>query len=99
MIKKEEIQHIADLAKLKLSDKEAKKYQKELAQILDYVDQLQKISLKEEEKDNKILTNRIDNRFREDIPSEVQVELRKKFLKEAPQKKEKLIKTKSPLEQ
>ncbi|MCF7907073.1 Asp-tRNA(Asn)/Glu-tRNA(Gln) amidotransferase subunit GatC [Patescibacteria group bacterium] len=99
MIKKEEIQHIADLAKLKLNEKEAKKYQKELAQILDYVSQLQKISLEEKEGDNKILTNKIDNRFREDIPLKVQAELRKKFLKGVPQKKEELIKTRSPLEQ
>lgn len=98
MIKKEEIKHIADLAKLKLNEKEVKKYQKELAQILDYVSQLQKIPLKDEE-DDEILTNKSNNTFRLDHPLFSSTETKEKFLKGVPQKKGKLIKTRSPLEQ
>lgn len=96
MIKKEEIKHIADLAKLKLKEKEVKKYQKELAQILDYVSQLQKIPLKDEKESKEILTNRIHNTFRLDHPLSSSTETKERFLKGVPQKKGKLIKSRSP---
>lgn len=40
---KELINHIAELAHLKLTDEEIKKFQKELSQILDYVNQLNEV--------------------------------------------------------
>lgn len=40
---KELITHIAELAHLKLTDEEIKKFQKELSQILDYVNQLNEV--------------------------------------------------------
>jgi aspartyl/glutamyl-tRNA(Asn/Gln) amidotransferase C subunit len=43
MISREEVQHIAKLARLGLTEKEVKKYQKELSSILDYVGKLKKI--------------------------------------------------------
>jgi len=43
MITKEEVQHIAKLARLGLSESEIKKYQAQLGDILNYVDQLQKV--------------------------------------------------------
>jgi len=41
-IKKEEVKHIAELARLELSSAEIKKMQKEMQGILGYVEQLQK---------------------------------------------------------
>jgi aspartyl-tRNA(Asn)/glutamyl-tRNA(Gln) amidotransferase subunit C len=38
-----EVEHIALLARLELSDEEKKRYQKQLSHILDYVAQLQKL--------------------------------------------------------
>ena len=42
MISKEEVQHIAKLARLELTDKETEKMQKDLSAILDYFDLLKK---------------------------------------------------------
>ncbi len=42
MISKEEVEHIAKLARLELSDKETEKMQKDLSEILDYFDLLKK---------------------------------------------------------
>ena len=42
MISKEEVEHIAKLARLELSDGEVKKMQKDLSDILDYFDLLKK---------------------------------------------------------
>ena len=46
MIKKQEIKHIADLAKLEIDDKEAEKYSQELSQVVAYVDQLKEVDTK-----------------------------------------------------
>ena len=43
MLKKEEIQHIADLAKLELTDKEIEKMGKDLSGVLDYIEQLKEV--------------------------------------------------------
>ncbi len=40
---KEEIQHIADLARLDLSEGELEKYGSQLSGVLDYIDQLQEV--------------------------------------------------------
>lgn len=45
-ISKDEIKHIADLARLELSDEELKKYGNQLEQILGYIDQLQEVDIK-----------------------------------------------------
>lgn len=42
MISKEEVKHIAKLARLELTDKEIEKMQKDLSSILDYFDLLRK---------------------------------------------------------
>jgi aspartyl/glutamyl-tRNA(Asn/Gln) amidotransferase C subunit len=42
MISKEEVQHIAKLARLELTEKEIEKMQKDLSAILDYFDLLKK---------------------------------------------------------
>lgn len=44
-ISKEQVQHIAQLAKLKLSESEVKKYQEELTSILEYVSQIQEVDV------------------------------------------------------
>ena len=45
MISKEEVKHIADLARLELSEKEIEKMQKDLTSILDYFNLLKKAPL------------------------------------------------------
>jgi len=43
MLSKEEVQHIAKLARLGLSEEEIKKFQKELFSILDYFEKLKEV--------------------------------------------------------
>lgn len=43
MLSKEEVQHIAALARIGLTDKETEKYQKDLSAILDYFQKLQEL--------------------------------------------------------
>ena len=45
MISKEEVQHISKLARLELNDTELEKMQKDLGQILDYVETLKKVDV------------------------------------------------------
>jgi aspartyl-tRNA(Asn)/glutamyl-tRNA(Gln) amidotransferase subunit C len=45
MITKEEVQHIAGLARIGLSEKEVEKYSKDLSSILDWVEQLKEIDV------------------------------------------------------
>jgi aspartyl-tRNA(Asn)/glutamyl-tRNA(Gln) amidotransferase subunit C len=45
MISKEEVKHIAKLARLGLTEKEIERFQKELSSILDYVEKLKKADI------------------------------------------------------
>ncbi len=47
MISREEVQHIAKLARLGLTETEIKKFQKELSSILDYVEKLKRVDVTE----------------------------------------------------
>lgn len=44
-IKKEEVQHIAKLARLGLTEKEIEKHQKEFSKILDYIEKLKEVDI------------------------------------------------------
>lgn len=45
MITKEEVQHIAGLARIGLSEKEVEKYSKDISSILDWVKQLEEVDV------------------------------------------------------
>jgi aspartyl-tRNA(Asn)/glutamyl-tRNA(Gln) amidotransferase subunit C len=45
MLSKEETQHIAKLARLGLADEEIAKYQKDLSEILGYIDKLKEVDI------------------------------------------------------
>ncbi len=45
MIKKEEVKHIAKLARLGISQKEEEKFQKDLSSILDYINSLKEVDV------------------------------------------------------
>jgi aspartyl/glutamyl-tRNA(Asn/Gln) amidotransferase C subunit len=51
MLEKEQVQHIAGLARLKLTPEEIKKFQKDLSLILDYVNTLKRADISEQEID------------------------------------------------
>lgn len=49
MISKEEVKHVAGLARLSLSKKERERMQKDLSSILDYIEKLQELDVSEVE--------------------------------------------------
>jgi aspartyl-tRNA(Asn)/glutamyl-tRNA(Gln) amidotransferase subunit C len=56
MISKQEVQHITQLARLKLSEKEVEKYQREFSKILDYVGKLKEIDVSKIKHDSLVFT-------------------------------------------
>ncbi len=61
-----EVEHIAALARLDLSESEKERYREQLSAILDYVDQLQKLDTSKIEPTSSVLPSR--SRLREDKP-------------------------------
>ncbi len=96
MIDKEQIQHIAGLVKIKLTTSDIKKYQKHLGSILNYVDHLKKVKVQGIEPYQDLVGPR--NVFREDKVSISDEETNLSLLKEAPEKNDRFIKTKNPLQ-
>ncbi|MFA6525257.1 MAG: Asp-tRNA(Asn)/Glu-tRNA(Gln) amidotransferase subunit GatC [Patescibacteria group bacterium] len=63
-ISKDEVKHLAQLARIELTKEEVDKFQKQIASILDYVDKLEKVTV---EKGEKIVVTDIENILRNDI--------------------------------
>jgi aspartyl-tRNA(Asn)/glutamyl-tRNA(Gln) amidotransferase subunit C len=93
-ISKEQVEQIAVLARLELSEAEEKKFQDELSHILDYVETIQKADVKDVEPTANVTG--LKNVYREDkkIPSKL---ARDVILSNAPDKKDGYIKVKSVL--
>jgi len=111
MITKEEVKHIAKLARLGLTEKEIGKYQKELSSILDYIEKL-KIELPKEAKMKKKTKSsspevdiskieptsrsiRVENVEREDVEDKRQEARNRKLMELAPETKQGFLKVKS----
>ncbi len=87
-ITKEQVKHVAKLARLKLNEKELENYTKELSSILDYMEKLNELDTSNVEP----LTHTVENKnvFRED---ELGVSVKTEdALKNAPQKNDKYFK-------
>jgi aspartyl-tRNA(Asn)/glutamyl-tRNA(Gln) amidotransferase subunit C len=67
-ISKEEIEHIAVLARLSLTEEEKELFGPQLSGILGYMEQLNKLDTKEVEPTSHVLA--LENVMREDIPAE-----------------------------
>ena len=81
-INKDTVEHIADLARLKLSDKEIEKYQEDLSAIVNYVDKLKQADL-----DNYLVTEQISglaNVYRQDEVLDLSEEDKLELLKSSP---------------
>ncbi len=90
---KEEIEHIAKLARLGLSDKEKTKYSKELSGILDYMKKLNGVDTKNIEPTAQVTG--LENIFRKDgSPHEVDTEKIKKIIGQVPEREDNFVKTK-----
>lgn len=92
MISKEQVEHIAKLARIELTEEEKEKFTKELSSILDYVEQLNKVDVAKIKGISQVTG--LENVTREDdtkykIPASRQGgrDTRDKLLKEAPKRK------------
>jgi len=95
MISKEEVQHIAKLARLELSEIEIEKMQKDLSSILDYVDILKKAPLVKGKQGFR--TSREGTITRKDVADSKPASLANALVQAAPDKKDGYIKVKAIL--
>lgn len=92
MISKEEVLHIAKLARLQLTEKELEKMQKDMSAILDYFDLLKKAPGVEITRESTIYSALREDEIAKKDDSEA-----KKLLEDAPGKKDDYIKVKAIL--
>ncbi|MFH1822642.1 MAG: Asp-tRNA(Asn)/Glu-tRNA(Gln) amidotransferase subunit GatC [Patescibacteria group bacterium] len=95
-LSKKEIQHIANLARLELTEAELKKYGSQLSGVLDWIDQLKEVNTTNIEPTAQVTG--LENVWREDIIEEWDDNERKTALKQAPELEEGQIKVKRVLE-
>jgi len=95
MISKEEVKHIAKLARLGLTESEIRKFQRELSSILDYMEKLKEVDVSKVEPTSHSI--KVENVMKEDEPKEKKLELRKKLVEMAPEKEKGYLKVKSIL--
>ena len=88
-----QVQHIAELAKLNLSNEEVAKFQKQLSSILEYVELLNEVDTENVEPTAQ--TTGLENVYREDKPSKDQCLTQEELLSNAPEKQDGHIKTKA----
>ncbi len=93
MISKDEVQHIAKLARLELTEKETEKMQKDLSSILDYFNLLEKADTTKVQKP----IEKKANVLRKDEAIEKPASLANNLVQQAPDKKDGYIKVKSIL--
>ena len=90
---KKEVEHIALLARLKITDEEVEKFSHQLSQILEYVEQLQQVNT-----DGVELTAQVtglENILRDDVVDQCDGGTIKKTLALAPETEDDLIKARS----
>ncbi len=95
MIKKEEVKHIAKLARISLNQEEIEQMQKELSSILDYFKLLNELDVSEV--NPAFYSIPLKNVIREDIIKEIDEDERDKMLEQVPWREERYIKVKEIL--
>ena len=96
MITKQEVEHIAKLARLDLDRKEIKKMEKELSSILGYFEKLKEVDVSQIEPTSHPVS--VKAVVREDKVKKQKKETVEKLLKAAPERKGRHIKVKNILE-
>jgi aspartyl-tRNA(Asn)/glutamyl-tRNA(Gln) amidotransferase subunit C len=95
-LSKQEIQHIAKLARLELTDKELEKYGGQLSAVLNYIDQLKEVDVKGVEPTAQVTG--LENVLREDEIKDWDEKEIEASLKDAPEREERFIKVKRVIE-
>jgi aspartyl-tRNA(Asn)/glutamyl-tRNA(Gln) amidotransferase subunit C len=85
MISKEQVEHIAKLARIELTEKEKEKFSIELSLILDYIDKLNQVDTAKIESISQVTG--LKNEFRSDESKIRNQEIRDRIIEEAPAKK------------
>jgi len=93
MLTKDEVQHIAQLARIGVTDEEVEKYQKELSAILDYFEQLKEVDTENVDSIGHITG--MENIYREDTVQDFGNKGKKEILENAPETKDDYIQVKS----
>ena len=97
MITKKEVEHVANLARLGLNEREKEKLSRELGVILDYFEKLKEVDTKGVEPTAQVAG--LVNVFRDDDrPQEVDMEKIKKLIGQAPEREGNFVRTKTILE-
>jgi len=96
MVNQEEVRHIAKLARLGLTEEEVRKFQKDLAAILDMIEKLKEINVANVEPTTQVTG--LENKMRPDESEKKGAEIRKNILANAPETKDGYIKVKAILE-
>lgn len=100
MIKKEQVQHIAKLARIDLSEKEEKKFQKDLSSILEHFNLLEEVDVSKTEPTfhpTEYFLQRKVTIMREDKEKPQKQGLAEKLVESAPAKSKRHIKVKTVL--
>lgn len=96
MINPQELDHLANLARIKLSDEQKKSLIKEFDSILGYVDQLKKVEVS---MDAEGRVGAVKNVMREDVVVNTTPEDRERLLKNAPHREGDFVAVKKIIEQ
>ena len=88
----EEVEHIAELARIELTEKEKRKFSDELSDILGYVEQLQKVNTKNIEPVSQVTG--LVNVVRKDVAEDFREDGRKIIISNFPEEKGGCIKVK-----
>jgi aspartyl-tRNA(Asn)/glutamyl-tRNA(Gln) amidotransferase subunit C len=91
-----DVEYVARLARLKLSDQEKEKFTEQLTSILDYVDQLKELDTDNIEPTSHAI--KMGNVWREDVLSPSSDEERELILSNAPDREENFFKVKKVIE-
>ena len=98
MLTEKEIKHVAQLARIKITEKEEEKFKKELSAILDYINKLGEVNTENVEPLYQVtgLVNSVrPDEYRNDF--EMNENLNEKLIGQAPHRQDRFIKVKSVL--
>jgi len=93
---KKEVEHVAHLARMRISEKENELFSKQLSSILEYVKQLQEVDVSGVAETSQVAG--LVNVMREDVAEECPKEIRDRIMHNAPDEEDDLFKTRSVFE-
>jgi aspartyl-tRNA(Asn)/glutamyl-tRNA(Gln) amidotransferase subunit C len=95
-LSREQVEHIAKLARLDLTEEELEKYGSQLSDVLSYIDQLQEVDVSDTEPTAQVTG--LENVLREDVAEDWNEQEKKAALSEAPELEDNQYKVKRVLE-